>query len=350
MKKLTNLLFLFFILFSVNFQAQKPKLKTTDNYKNIVLFWDTSLSLQSRDLSLELAFLDNYIKDKKDFTIHLVKFETTVLSEKTFTIANSKWSDLKNALIKTTYDGATSFSPLTDSKYNKYDAFLAFSDGYQNRTILKTDISKPLTVVGSTERLFFQSLQLKTLSNDSHFIDLNKVSLKEALTEVGITPKVAVAYSATKINTKAFNKVTGYISSSSELLEGVNVTVVGKNIGAVSNNQGFYNISAKKGDKLKFSFLGFRTFMTVVQDPSLDIRLLTDETHLKIVEIKGKTKEAIKDEDAIGSKQRRKIGYNVTTVKSSDFNKNTTTVSDNLRGKVSATELGVDQDISKMVL
>ena len=350
MKKLTKLLLLFCALLSFNFQAQKSKLNKAGNYKNIVLFWDTSLSLQSRDISLELDFLDNFIKDKKDISIHLVKFSTSVLSEKTYAIANSKWNDLKTALINTTYDGATSFAPLTEVKYNTYDAFLVFTDGFQNETLLKSDISKPMIVVGSTTRLFLQSLQLKTLSNDSRFIDLNNITLTEALKEVGITPKVAVSYHKARTNNVIFDKVKGYISSSNGPLEGVNIIVEGKKTGAISNNEGYYTISAKKGDKLKFSSLGYNTFETFVQDPFLDVRLLTDETRLNTVEIKGKTKEVIKDQEAIGSKQRRKIGYNVTTIKSEDFNKNTNSVSDNVRGKVSSAEQGVDQDISKMVL
>jgi CarboxypepD_reg-like domain/TonB-dependent Receptor Plug Domain len=353
MKKLTTLLLLTLLFISKDFQAQKSKTTMPRSHKSVALFWDTSLSVQNRDISLELAFLDNYIKDKKDITIHLTKFSNKVISEKTYKIVNSNWEILKQELIHTTYDGATSFLPLVDVKYNDYDTFLLFTDGYQNEAILKSDITKPIIVVSSSERTYFQSLQLKTLSKGSHFIDLYKLSLNQALLELGIAPKeVLVNDSHKKRKTQnIFNKVTGYVSSSDGPLGGVNITVIGKNKGSVTDAKGFYSIAAKKSDKLIFSYLGFRTYKATVQGPTLDIRLLSDEMNLNTVEIKGKTREIRKlDDSDLASDKNKNKGYAVQTLTNKNFSEIETNVSESIRGKVSGFNLAQDKDISMAII
>ncbi len=354
MKKLTTILFTFLVLFSKDFKAQNQKSKTENSFKNIVLFWDTSLSMQNKNLAKELIFLDNYIKDKPNLTIHLVKFSNVVNSEKTYKIEKANWNNLKQELIHTTYDGATSYLPLLDTKYANYDAFLLFTDGYQNETILRTDIVKPLFVISSNARTYFQSLELKTLSNKSLFINLYKLPLKDALSQLGIKEKIKVANYLPKKSVKKFvdfNKVTGYVYGTKGPLEGVNIKVSGKNTGAITNAKGFYSIAAKKSDKLTFSYLGFKTYSTMVTDPSLDIHLLTGETRLSTVEIKGKQKEIVKEDNmGLASEKNRSRGYAVQTLTSKNFDQIETNVAQNVRGKISGLSLAQNKDLSMSII
>jgi len=354
MKKLATILSIFLLLFSIGIKAQSQK--PQDNlFRNIVLFWDTSLSMQNKNLAEELNFLDNFISDKKEININLVKFSNAVNSEKTYKIEKANWNELKQQLIHTVYDGATSYLPMLDEKYANYDAFLLFTDGYQNEAILKTDIKKPLFVISSNPRTYFQSLELKTLSNKSQFINLNKIALNDALAQLGVKEKIKLTnnYTAKKPIKRAFNfnKVTGYVYGTKGPLEGVNIKVAGKNTGAVTNTKGFYSIAAKNNDKLTFSYLGFKTYTTTVSDPALDIHLLTNETRLKAVEIRGKQKEKIKeDSKGLASDKNKKRGYAVQTLTSKNFSQIETNVAQNVRGKVSGLSLGQDRDLSMAII
>jgi len=131
MKKLATILSIFLLLFSIGIKAQSQK--PQDNlFRNIVLFWDTSLSMQNKNLAEELNFLDNFISDKKEININLVKFSNAVNSEKTYKIEKANWNELKQQLIHTVYDGATSYLPMLDEKYANYDAF---KNRYKETTI-----------------------------------------------------------------------------------------------------------------------------------------------------------------------------------------------------------------------
>lgn len=354
MKKISFILFILLALLSQNFKAQTQTLKTKTSFKNIVLFWDTSLSMQNKNLATELNLLDNFINNKKEININLVKFSNLVNSEKDFRIKNGQWNDLKQELVHTTYDGATSYLPLLDAKYANYDAFLLFTDGYQNHAILRKDITKPLFVISSNARTYFQALALKSSSNKSKFINLNKTSLKDALAQLGVVEKrTIINYTAKKVVKKSinFNKVTGYIYGENKPLNGVNIKVVGKNIGAVSNAKGFYKIAAKKNTKLTFSFLGFKTYSTIVTDSLLDVNLLTNQTRLKTVAINGKAKELVKeDSKGLATEKNKKRGYAVQTLTGKNFSQIETTVDQSVRNKVSGVSLGQNSDLSTAII
>jgi len=354
MKKISFILFILLALLSQNFKAQTQTLKTKTSFKNIVLFWDTSLSMQNKNLATELNLLDNFINNKKEININLVKFSNLVNSEKDFRIKNGQWNNLKQELVHTTYDGATSYLPLLDAKYANYDAFLLFTDGYQNHAILRKDITKPLFVISSNARTYFQALALKSSSNKSKFINLNKTSLKDALAQLGVVEKrTIINYTAKKVVKKSinFNKVTGYIYGENKPLNGVNIKVVGKNIGAVSNAKGFYKIAAKKNTKLTFSFLGFKTYSTIVTDSLLDVNLLTNQTRLKTVAINGKAKELVKeDSKGLATEKNKKRGYAVQTLTGKNFSQIETTVDQSVRNKVSGVSLGQNSDLSTAII
>ncbi len=83
--------------------------------------------------------------------------------------------------------------------------------------------------------------------------------------------------------------VTGIVSSSDgELLPGVNVVIDGTTIGTTTDIDGKYQISAKQGEKLIFSFIGFKKEEQIVTGKTtIDVVLAPDLNDLEEVVVVG---------------------------------------------------------------
>lgn len=83
--------------------------------------------------------------------------------------------------------------------------------------------------------------------------------------------------------------VTGIVSSSDgELLPGVNVVIEGTTIGTTTDIDGKYQISAKQGEKLIFSFIGFKKEEQIVTGKTtIDVVLAPDLNDLEEVVVVG---------------------------------------------------------------
>ena len=100
-------------------------------------------------------------------------------------------------------------------------------------------------------------------------------------------------------------------SSSGEALPGVSIVVKGTTNGTITNMDGIYNLNAKKGDVLQFSFVGYKTQEVAIQDQKkLNIALEEEKAELQEVVVIGYG--TVKKSDATGA---------VATVSSKDFNK-----------------------------
>lgn len=354
MKRLTLILVTISLSFVQLISSQTNKKAIDNKVKNMALFWDTSLSMNEKNLGLELNFLDYYINDKIDLTIQLIKFSNTIISDQTYLIKKGDWSILKKDLTNTTYDGSTAFNPLNDKKYQLNDAYLVFTDGYQNQQILTDSINKPLIVVSSNEKTFFGALQDKSDAKQSHFLDLNSQSLTDALAEVGINVKVVESLKIhlnKTVTHKNFTKVSGTVYSADGVLEGVNVVLTSNNKGVVTDKEGKFSIESKIGDELKFSFLGFKTYSEIVTAPEIKVTLLSTETRLNTIVIEAKKIEKIKeDSHGLASDKDKKRGYAQQTLTSDNFNAVETNIAQNVQGRISGASLGQTDDISQMII
>lgn len=354
MKKLTYILLVISLFYIQFITAQTNKIDGVNKANSVALFWDTSLSMNEKNLSLELNFLDYYISNKSDFTIQLIKFSNQVNAEQTYQIKNGDWSSLKQDLTNTTYDGSTALNPLNDKKYQLNEVYMVFTDGYQNQKILTDSINKPLIVVSSIEKTFFGALQSKSDAQQSYFLDLNTQSLTEALAKIGIKVQTVVGIKSKgnkTANIKNLTKVSGTVYSSEGVLEGVNVVIASKEKGVVTDKDGKFSIEAKIGDELKFSYLGFKTYHEIVSDPEIKVTLLSSETRLNTVVIEGKRIEELKeDSHGLASDKDKKRGYAQQTLTSENFNAVETNIAQNVQGRISGASLGQTDDISQMII
>ncbi|WP_196890233.1 VIT domain-containing protein [Aureivirga sp. CE67] len=158
----------------------KPEKRKRKLPSKIDLFWDTSLSMEKRNLKKELAILEDYFSLNKNVKITVFNFSNRIKQEKTFKIKNGNWKDLKSYLENTKYDGATSYQAIKNPLLNAPHSFL-FSDGMKNFGTISENIEKPLFIFNSLQKANHFYLKELCLNSGGNYINLNRISEKEAL-------------------------------------------------------------------------------------------------------------------------------------------------------------------------
>ena len=85
--------------------------------------------------------------------------------------------------------------------------------------------------------------------------------------------------------------VKGVVSDESDVLPGVSIFVEGTSKGTISDINGKYSIEVKKGSKLVFSYVGYRTEELVANTPVLNVKMKTDAIQLEEAIVVGYAKQ-----------------------------------------------------------
>ena len=80
--------------------------------KSVALVWDSSASGAKRDHGRELALLDAYFARMREGSVRLLRVRDTVSAPEEFRVAGGRWRELRTALERTQYDGATNLGAL----------------------------------------------------------------------------------------------------------------------------------------------------------------------------------------------------------------------------------------------
>ena len=124
--------------------------------------------------------------------------------------------------------------------------------------------------------------------------------------------------------------VKGIVSDSSGELLGVSILIKGTNNGTTTDFDGNYSIKTKKGDKLIFSYLGYKSKEVTVTKALLNVTLEEDSSQLEEVVV---TAFGIK-------KQERSLGYSVQQVNSEDLElKGQTSAISALQGRIAGVQI-----------
>lgn len=125
--------------------------------------------------------------------------------------------------------------------------------------------------------------------------------------------------------------ITGTVTDENgEAIPGVTISVVGTSRGTVTNVDGVYRIDVSSGEKLSFSFIGFKTqVVPVTNKTEVNIMLLQEEMQLDEVVV-----------TAVGIKRKEKaLGYSVSTVSSDQLENPAVNVLSSLQGKVTGVNI-----------
>ncbi len=175
---------------NTNIEGNKIRKKNPDL---IGLIWDISLSCKNRDLKKEFDLLDKYFKEIQNTKVSLYFLSYYFEFQKTFTIENGNWTDLRTQLEIVKYDGGTRFSQVkfNGEKLDKEDKpnlfyqskeFLFFTDGLSSLSDNKLSKSKvPVYTITSSASSDYAFLNYSSLKTGGNFINLNSLTVEKAL-------------------------------------------------------------------------------------------------------------------------------------------------------------------------
>ncbi|MGH2666444.1 VIT domain-containing protein [Flavobacterium sp.] len=167
--------------FYANMIIEKNKIHKR-NPNSIGLIWDNSLSCKNRDLKKELQLLEDYFKEIKNTQVTLYFLNYTFEKDRTFTITNGNWSELRTLLETTLYDGGSRFSKI---KLSNHDECLFFTDGLSSLSDNQIEkVNKPVYTITSVPSSDFAFLNYTALKTGGSFINLNRLDAANALDQL----------------------------------------------------------------------------------------------------------------------------------------------------------------------
>ena len=130
-------------------------------------------------------------------------------------------------------------------------------------------------------------------------------------------------------------KITGVVTDDSGNLPGVSVTIKGTANGTDTDFDGKYSIEAKMGDKLVFTYLGFRTAERVVgKENIINVKLYSAGEVLDEVVI-----------TAYGYNSRKAYSITSSSIKAEQRNSYHNKIANQLRGQVSSVNISKNNQI-----
>jgi tetratricopeptide (TPR) repeat protein len=338
MRQITKILLsIFLIITALSSQAQGVKKLS----KKITIYWDASMSMDSKNLELEVNFLEAYFLKNKNVVVDLVVFSNEIDLQKNFLVTNSNWEALKKTLKNIQYEGIALFDVVV--KKSSSDVVFIFTDGVSVLDQLNINKNTRTYILSSNAEVNRGLLVSESEETGGNYIDLTTQNIQKALevfskiAQIGIktiskkkkTPrKEAVAY---------YKKQThGTIYDLDGVLVGATIKIKGKKTFALTNIDGEFSIDAKVGETLLISYVGKQVQEILIENrEELMIYLANDKNSvLDEVVVKSKiTKDDDIVETAYGKIDKKKLGYAVKVIKAEDFNKSAYTLSQAIQGK-----------------
>lgn len=295
----------------------------------IVIYWDTSLPAtytfalsENRNITKELELLSNYLKSFKtiDITLHL--FALGVHKTKKFSIRNASTQPVIAFLEKVHYDGATDYLALKEIRSQRSKYNLLFTDGHALFNPLSPVFDHTTFTISSSAYANKDALEEVSLYTDGAYLDLQQLSVKDALTLLIKDLEVQERPATTP------NTIAGVVSTPLDDAKGIRITNIHNRASTTTDAEGQFVIPAATGDKLQFVFPGLssKTHIVTTSD-SLQIEMKTAGDWLNEVVVSGKKKKEL-IETSIGKRNRDGVGSKLDLITKEDIKDQYTSLDD----------------------
>ena len=146
--------------------------------KKIAIYWDVSYSAGRRDTEKEIAFFKEYIETNGIASFYIVPFNYTSAAPVYFSAADKSWMQFLRSL---KFEGGTRLGAL-DFRQLQVDAHFLVSDGFNSLgNALPAQDKQPVFCIQAAPRADHRTLQAIIGSSGGKSIDLNKISVTEAV-------------------------------------------------------------------------------------------------------------------------------------------------------------------------
>lgn len=327
----------FFFLSDTSFARilSPPEYAINEADEKIVLLWDASYSANDKNIKKELLFIEAYFQKSKGSEVDLVIFANEIISSTTFKLVNGDVTQLISQLKKVHYDGFPIIPNL--KSITKVDRFMLFSDGIFFDKSIYHRFNKPVVAVTSSSKANEVRLNNLAFHTLGHYVNLSKFSIAQGIDLLAPEKIVTRRFVEKKILENSDTVVKGMVTDEERPLKDVNITVKGKSLGTVTDEDGNYSIIAKEGDILIFSFVHRATRkIKVGKKDIINIVMPSNRETLETVVIEA---DIASEEDlvrtAYGLKNKNAVSITSQTVKGEDLLKGSTNLGQAITGKFS---------------
>lgn len=296
------------------------------------LYWDTSLSMEHRNLKEELEVVSNYIKaiskTQPEIKINVISFSNKINAQKEFEIKKGKNKELLSYLEGTFYNGTANFSEIFQDNEFQAEVALLLSDGNSLGRSLDSRMGIPIFSINSLKEAEHDLLNDLSFISGGHYINLTKILPKDALRYMLAEIDDKETYVSDKEVTDARGLIHGVVYNDSGPIEGALVRVKDTYNEVRSANNGMYRINANIGDVLEIRALGMISKDTLIREQrKIHIPLKPDGNLLDEVVVTGKkNKKALvispfgeKNPDAVGISMAQTITKDDITANHTDI-------------------------------
>jgi len=304
--------------------------------KNTTILWDTSVSMQDRDLEKDFSVLERVFTRTPDQDVQLVLFNITT-EEKEYEVRAGNWEAIKKDLSEEKYDGANVYAIVNERA--KYPNIYLFTDG--NR-IFEDDapiLPKNSFIINSSPNRDEEFLKRTALINRNRLMDF-----------AAILPENIGGLKKPK--TQERSPITGKVYIDNIPVANVTVAVRGMPGGVVTEGDGSFSIEAQPSDSLLLTSRAKNTMKVVPVDKQKELTIFLEANVVSLEEVVlvEKQQSKFQTESVItgfGQENKDKVGYAVQTIDDEDISPIQTDVSQSVQSKFSNVTLGNTEDISQ---
>ncbi len=296
----------------------------------VTIGWDTSLSMNDRNIQKEFDFLDKYFGKYTEAQVTVIEFNNTNSTNRNYEINGGDWGIVKAALATSDYDGGTSYQSLNSVPATH--TLLLFTDGKENALSDGFKRSGNLYVVNSNRSNDAENLKYLALANKGRLISL--VGPEDT------TRAQKLIYS-------------GNVYAEDVAASDVVIKLKGSGLSVVPDADGNYKIEAVPGEVLIFQAGGMSPVEKVLdENNTLNVFIKSGGIELDQVVVTGDKKRDPDNKAIVGGviKDKRMQGFATSKIGDKDINTIQSTVSDATEGKFSGVSRGTNQDLSQSVI
>lgn len=228
------------------------------------VLWDTSYSMEDRDLASELRFLDAFLSSADTISVRFQAFGYRLEPPVEFEIIAGDWEALQRAIENCVHDGAT--NPELLQQFERSGLTLLFTDG---RRFPESAFSKGrgrIVPVSSQREAAHDLLSSIAWSSGGNYLPLHKVTdLNRLLTAINDTIPPEPLYRK-EPEYPGFRQINGVVTDFDDPLSNVVVQVQGTGRGTRTDTSGNFSIPAGTNEILDFSYPGRQGTEAVVNN------------------------------------------------------------------------------------
>lgn len=306
----------------------------------ISLLWDTSYSMDQRDLAAEMRFLDALIQNVKNLEVQYQPFGYRLENLLEFQIEAGDWTELWEEIENTIYDGAT--NPALLKQLQTQGLTLLFTDGRGFPANVFVDGESRIFTISSQEEANHEVLSKIAVRSGANYLPLKEVFDVSLLLKALDQPvPQEELFKETSKNT-VFRQIKGSVTDFDDALSNVIVQVRGTERKSQTDTSGNFDIPAKTSDILDFYYPGRHGTYAMVNNPATLLKIIMP-LNVKVLD------EVVLEQDAnarengnslkedvntnFGLLDARKTGFAIKQIKGEELIWSTQSITDALRGK-----------------